>query len=715
MRGCTRAPHLPLLKRKSRTRFSKIGTAVGPRILGVMSVSVGLSTNSTQSQPCAMENSTALQPLVDDHVDYTEDGVGASPLAAVVPGNSAVASNYVSAVPVESSSDSSDGAVLNAQGACAAERRAPADKTMVPALTRGQRQAQGEPEPLQRLEHTGRTPVAVRAVSNDSTATVDVRPIQPSGREGGEINEMVDDDSVARATAVVLATHEGREFPTFPAPSTFDDVDCYAQDDVTLRTIGRAPWFDRNVVFHPNNQLDRYDDGHGFLPGLIHVGSVDSYCWRFQFSARDRDIAQSSGTLPSTQRNDFVAACYDGLSRLKCIQPVPEDIDCDMFVMRFEGDAEYLRALNRIPEATLTGWSGVKDVRQEALCYQGPLLPLEFRYNTKGYRYWLSWCAEERYFRARYGQVIPYHCPQAMYLNHESRRRSYVRLNATWERYEVPQGANVRTPRVFTYKPSQLLARDSPWFVVAYTEQVAETAVWLLMEVYDSLRLWWVSSHTISAIRALDLRVVLGSQANIDELESLLAVIETTRFEDEPVAQSMRYREVAGNCCLGRSGAGGDFVYYDPFAERKLSPAEYRQRMVRERPQLPPGHPTGYDYDTEVAGWDGRRYTPTNHGGVEPAVCAKSLVPYLVPEMQVSATRYADFILYEHDEDSRGAGKKKAVAAPVAKEVALKTAGDAGEEAEVVRRFLAEAGVEADLHDANWAGLVMFLRGRLSR
>ena len=89
----------------------------------------------------------------------------------------------------------------------------------------------------------------------------------------------------------------------------------------------------------------------------------------------------------------------------------------------------------------------------------------------------------------------------------------------------------MRTPRVFTYKSSQLFLRKSGCWVVAYTEHVAEVAVWLLWEVYDSMRLWWVSPSVIRGIRALDLLLVLGCQANVDELHSLLDVIETTWFD----------------------------------------------------------------------------------------------------------------------------------------------------------------------------------------
>ncbi len=49
---------------------------------------------------------------------------------------------------------------------------------------------------------------------------------QPEGSEEGEIPDEMADDPPARDTAVVLAAHNGREFPACPAPATFDDIDC---------------------------------------------------------------------------------------------------------------------------------------------------------------------------------------------------------------------------------------------------------------------------------------------------------------------------------------------------------------------------------------------------------------------------------------------------------------------------------------------------------
>ncbi len=86
--------------------------------------------------------------------------------------------------------------------------------------------------------------------------------------------------------------------------------------------------------------------------------------------------------------------------------------------------------------------------------------------------------------------------------------------------------------------------------------------------------------------------------------------------------------------------------------------------------------------------------------------------------MQVSAVRYASLFLYPDnlDQDSPYSSSgspagRVATPAPVAPAAPVSNV----EQADVARRFLEEAGVEADLAGAVWKELVMFLRGRLSR
>lgn len=60
--------------------------------------------------------------------------------------------------------------------------------------------------------------------------------------------------------------------------------------------------------------------------------------------------------------------------------------------------------------------------------------------------------------------------------------------------------------------------------VVLYIEIVAKVAAFLLVEVYDSYGLWYLSSEMIRIIRFIALVQVLGSRANAEELERLLCV-----------------------------------------------------------------------------------------------------------------------------------------------------------------------------------------------
>lgn len=50
---------------------------------------------------------------------------------------------------------------------------------------------------------------------------------------------------------------------------------------------------------------------------------------------------------------------------------------------------------------------------------------------------------------------------------------------------------------MFTYPLRELMNSESPWWVVAYTEMDAKTAVYILFEVYDSCRLRALSRDMI--------------------------------------------------------------------------------------------------------------------------------------------------------------------------------------------------------------------------
>ena len=142
---------------------------------------------------------------------------------------------------------------------------------------------------------------------------------------------------------------------------------------------------------------------------------------------------------------------------------------------------------------------------------------MAFTYLTKKRDYWLHQVPDERFARSLWNQAIPFFCPQVWELTRDARRRGFCKLIKAWRRFEVAQGCNCELPTVFSYKMSALMHRDFGYWVVALTEQVCKVAAYVLFDVYDSLRLSWVSPTLIAAMKALDLSFVLGIQANVDE------------------------------------------------------------------------------------------------------------------------------------------------------------------------------------------------------
>jgi len=74
-------------------------------------------------------------------------------------------------------------------------------------------------------------------------------------------------------------------------------------------------------------------------------------------------------------------------------------------------------------------------------------------------------------------------------------------------------------------------------------------------------------------MKALDLSFVLRSQANVEELHRLLDVVASVDFATVDPMNSWRY----GNAwrSVSRDGTGGEFVYNDALARRRLTYSEY--------------------------------------------------------------------------------------------------------------------------------------------
>ena len=117
---------------------------------------------------------------------------------------------------------------------------------------------------------------------------------------------------------------------------------------------------------------------------------------------------------------------------------------------------------------------------------------------------------------------------------HSHNNTVLLRVPEGWAQYEVARNCNVELPPVLPYKTSRLLDGRFGWRVVAYTEHAAKEATFILMDVYDNLRLWWLPAALIEGIRRLPLLQILGNRANVQELHRLLRIIETTEFDKLP-------------------------------------------------------------------------------------------------------------------------------------------------------------------------------------
>ena len=108
-------------------------------------------------------------------------------------------------------------------------------------------------------------------------------------RSGSNSSTMQDanDEENQRDIPVVVA---GFGQP-FPAPREFDDLDTHSTDRTTLRTLGRAPWFEMGAVLAAGDHMERYADENGYLPGMIHTDCLQSWTWQRAFAVRDRDLS----------------------------------------------------------------------------------------------------------------------------------------------------------------------------------------------------------------------------------------------------------------------------------------------------------------------------------------------------------------------------------------------------------------------------------------
>lgn len=380
----------------------------------------------------------------------------------------------------------------------------------------------------------------------------------------------------------------------YPAPSSYDDESW--KDDRLL--VAQAPWFQTDVI-DDGSIIPRYAID-GWLPGGVPLSIVTSWSWRNQYACVDDDI--QFGNRPWTEvRFQFNSRSMAGFDRIRSwVQPRDED-SCVCF-HRTQGEIEYATSLASIPSTAIDGWRGRHIVSDEAWVWPKAQLRAEFRYIRKGGLYW-RWVHDERRFRSKFGRAIPYQCVTVFSMKDSYFRKAFCGLPNHWRTIEVPMSCAVESPMIFSYRARQLMDPQSGWWVVAYTEFAVKTAAFILMEVYDNFRLWSLSPDMIGAIRSLDLTRALGCVENVRECLALLDVIEGTNYEALPSSWRNRGTRFVESRSPGRCGPGADWVYFDPWARRKVWRDE-AESLMRARPRdIPDGHPMGWDFSVVPGGW----------------------------------------------------------------------------------------------------------------
>lgn len=203
-------------------------------------------------------------------------------------------------------------------------------------------------------------------------------------------------------------------------------------------------------------------------------------------------------------------------------------------------------------------------------------------------------CNNEGHLRSKHGRGIPYQCLSTFGLNAEFFRRPFARLTPCWSRLEVPRGCVAELPAVFTYRIRELMDPASLWWTVAYTKLAAKTAALVLLELFDSCRLWDLSHEMIEGMRRLNLQSVLGNNRNASERCRFLDAIGTSRFRD--LLSTWSSRGMLPSLSPGRTDKGADYRFYNPFTGRFITAEEATVVLRGMDRRLPAGYPTGWDY-----------------------------------------------------------------------------------------------------------------------
>jgi len=264
-----------------------------------------------------------------------------------------------------------------------------------------------------------------------------------------------------------------------------------------------------------------------------------------------------------------VGSVLSDLNRLLTYDSIPAELGVSMFVYRTLVEIDYVARLDALDAALLVAWCGREDVDERAYCYTKPQLCVDFRFIRKDSRYWTNYVRNERRSLEATGLLVPHQCTQQNNMTMAAKGRAYATAIVGATRIEPPVGCNSELPSVCTYKFEDLMDPQCRWWVVYNTEKAAKTAAVIMMDAYDNYRLWIVSERMCGFLKKLNMKPILGSDANVTEFASMLELIEATNFRRLP--SSWR-----SNAKRRGNQPGADFMYYDPHKGECITEGEYR-------------------------------------------------------------------------------------------------------------------------------------------
>lgn len=438
-----------------------------------------------------------------------------------------------------------------------------------------------------------------------------------------------------------------------------------------LDVYARAPWFFPAAVSNEDIIGDYVVAGR--LPDGLPWFALYTTDWLSHCALPDSAISRHHGESMAEARRQFVRLVYLRMRRVIGTVPLNGDWGFDTWYARTGGEA-YFYAEN-LAHLDVRQWRAVHGVSSAALCFDSPQLRAEFRYLRKrDISYW-DYPRWERRTRSRLGYLVPYQMLEIDRARYRSRVGRYIPIPRHWHEIESPRGCAVELPPALTYVGS-LLTNDpfSGYWVVVYTEFIAKMAAYVLWDVYDTYRLWYMSPTARRYARELDLSSVLGSRANQEEFCRLMDVIDQINWNLVPAGQAARGAHDYDHS-PGRNSPGGDFVWYDPWTSQHIDGAQAKH--LRENPRaMPPTQPTGYMFEP----------APVNSGALVGELEASEAETGSGGEAMEVPPPYAG-----HDVEPSPASMQTPAPMP------SQPSGTANEgELGMLRQFLLDAGIPAD-------------------